>query len=248
MSNKHNKELPNLFSAKLKFYMDKAKIKSPELAKKIGVTSAAVRNWYNGERFPNDILKISDIADVLGVSMVDLLPVTHKEKKALVKKEIEENEEEYRSILPSILPDSIRLVPLVGGLVGAGSTGFTETTEPLDQIYVDIHTIDKSYREKTIQAIRVAGDSMKPYVDENDLVLFHPLKHGEYPAGDGKYIISTAHGEQVKNVKFMLNGNIRIISENSSYHTKDGYDEEIDKESQEYLTIVGKVVGRILKG
>ncbi len=228
--------------------MDKNKITGKQIAEKMGISQSTAIHWANGRRFPNDILKVSELADILGVSMVDLLPVTHKEKKKLVIKELQENEEEYRSVLPGILPDSIRLVPLVGGLVGAGSTGFTETTEPLDQIYVDIHTIEKRYREKTIQAIRVAGDSMKPYVDENDLVLFHPLKHGEYPTGDGKYIISTAHGEQVKNVKFMLNGNIRIISENSSYHTKDGYDEEIDKESQEYLTIVGKVVGRILKG
>jgi len=34
---------------------------------------------------------------------------------------------------------------------------------------------------------------------------------------------------------------VRIISENQSYHTKDGYDEEINKESQEYLKIIGKM-------
>ena len=33
----------------------------------------------------------------------------------------------------------------------------------------------------------------------------------------------------MKNLKFMLNGDIRIISENSSFHCVDGYDEEIVK-------------------
>ena len=89
---------------------------------------------------------------------------------------------------------------------------------------------------------------MQPYVYEGDIVIFYRFKNGEVPKGDGKYIISTSHGEQVKNLKFLLNGTIRIISENPSYHNSKGYDEEITPESQIDIRIIGKVVGRILKG
>ncbi len=247
--NSKDSEIGQLFAAKLKFYMDKAKIKSPELGRKLGVTSATIRHWYNGARFPNDIIKISEIADILGVSIIDLLPYSLEEKKKIVKSELSENMDDYQSLLPSnTLPSFVKTVSLINSYVGAGSFGNSDDIEVIDNIYVDIHTIEKAYRNKELQAVRVAGDSMKPYVDDGDIALFSRFDDGENASGDGKYIISTSQGEQIKNIKFMLNGNIRIISENPSYHTKDGYDEEIDKESQEYLKIVGKVVGRILKG
>jgi len=242
-------DIPNVFSAKLKFYMKKNKITGEALSKKLGVTSGAIYNYKNGNRFPNDILKIYEIADILGVSVIDLLPYSLEEKKKIIKAELQDNIEEYEVYLPKCtIPSSLKKISLINGLVGAGSFGSNESNEIVDSVYVDIHTIDKAYRNKELQAIRVAGDSMTPYVNDNDLVLFHKLNNGESIYGDGKYIISTSQGEQVKNIKFMLNGNIRIISENPSYHTKDGYDEEIDKGSQEYLNIIGKVVGRILKG
>lgn len=243
----YKKDLANLFSAKLKFYMDKTGIKPPEISGRLGIAASTVRNWYNRGSMPRDILQISELADILGVSMVDLLPVTHKEKAKIVRKELEANIGEYEEYLSDALPSSLVSVPLVDGYVGAGSTGLLHT-DAIDHIYVDIHTLDTRYPAQALRAIQVVGDSMKPYVDDADIVIFTPIREGESAAGDGKYIISTAHGEQVKNLKFMMNGNIRIISENPSYRNSDGYDEEIDKESQEYLTIVGRVVGRILKG
>jgi len=244
---KNVKDLPNLFSAKLRFYMDKRDFTGEKIAEKLGVSKSTVIHWANGRRFPNDILKISELADILNISIIDLLPVTHKEKKRLVKKELEENLYEYEDYLSGALPSSLISVPLIDGYVGAGSAGLVGTAH-LEHIYVDIHTLDTRYPAKDIKAIQVVGDSMKPYVDDSDIVLFIPLKDGERAAADGKYIIATAVGEQVKNLKFMLNGNIRIISENPSYHGANGYDEELDKDSQEYLHIVGRVVGRILKG
>ena len=193
---------------------------------------------------------LGEIADICGVSLVDFFTDSEAQKKKIVKDELSENMDKYQSLLPSnVLPSFVKSVPLINGYAGAGSFGLNDSNlEVIDKIYVDIHTIEKAYRNKELQAIRVAGDSMLPYVNDGDIALFCKFKDGEAPNGDGKYIISTSQGEQIKNLKFMLNGNIRIISENPSYHTKDGYDEEIDKDSQEYLKIIGKVVGRILKG
>ncbi len=229
--------------------MDKKKITGKVIGEKLGVSKSTAISWANGTRFPKDILKINELADVLGVSFLDLLPITHKEKKTIVKNALVDEFEQYIDYLPtSILPDNLKTVSLTNGYIGAGSFGVNDDIEVVDKIYVDINTIEKAYRNKELEAIRVSGDSMKPYINDGDITLYCKFKNGEKAMGDGKYIINTNQGEQIKNIKFMLNGNIRIISENPSYHTKDGYDEEIDKESQEYLNIIGKVVGRILKG
>jgi len=41
---------------------------------------------------------------------------------------------------------------------------------------------------------------------------------------DGKYIIETTVGLQVKNLKFLSDGNIKIISENPAYRTLSTYE------------------------
>jgi phage repressor protein C with HTH and peptisase S24 domain len=244
-------DISNQFSAKLRFYMDKNKITGLAIANRIGVSKSSVISWANGTRkFPKDILKIYEIADILNISVLDLLPYSLEEKKKIVKTELQENIEDYQELLPlNIMPDYLKSISLTNGIAGAGSFGVNgDGLEVIHQIYVDIHTIDKAYRQKDLQSIAIAGDSMTPYVNDGDIAIFYKFINGETANGDGKYIISTSQGEQIKNIKFMLNGNIRIISENPSYHTKDGYDEEVDKSSQEYLNIIGKVVGRILKG
>ena len=243
--------LSNDFAAKLRFYMDKNKITGKTIGEKLGVSKGTVIHWANGTRkFPKDIIKIYEIADILGISVLDLLPYSSNEKMKIVKNALLDELEVYIDYLPSnLIPDTLKTIALINGYVGAGSFGVNDDdNETIDKIYVDIHTIEKAYRNKDLEAIRVSGDSMKPYINDGDITLYYKFKDGEAAGGDGKYIISTNQGEQIKNIKFMLNGNIRIISENSSYHTKDGYDEEIDKGSQEYLNIIGKVVGRILKG
>lgn len=230
------------------------KITSQELSKelenrgfKLGIE--AIKKYRNGSIKTPKYDVLAEIADICGVSLIEFFSDGDEQKKKIVKSELSEHIDKYQSLLPSnTLPNYVKSISLINGYVGAGSFGVNDDIKAIDKIYVDIHTIDKSYRNKELEAIRVSGDSMKPYINDGDIALFCKFINGEEATGDGKYIIGTSQGEQIKNIKFMLNGNIRIISENSSYHTKDGYDEEINKESQEYLNIIGKVVGRILKG
>ena len=84
---------------------------------------------------------------------------------------------------------------------------------------------------------------MIPYVNDDDIILFHPLKDTTHRLNDGKYVIQTINGTMVKNLKFMCSGDIIISSCNKAYS-----DEIINSnESQELLDILGIVVGRILK-
>ena len=125
--------------------------------------------------------------------------------------------------------DNIKTIPLLGS--------------DIDCIHMDMQSIDKTYRDKDLYAIKVQGDGMIPYVNDGDIALFYKFKDSESAVGDGRYIIQTKNGKKVETLKFLLNGNIRIISENPTYHI----DEEVDGDDGS-LEIIGKVVGRILKG
>jgi hypothetical protein len=48
-------------------------------------------------------------------------------------------------------------------------------------------------------------------------------------------------------LKFFSDGSIRLISENDSYNTMGGFDEEFSPMDADTLEILGLVVGRILK-
>lgn len=185
---------------------------------------------------------LSTICEILNVPEQDFFTGVDTKIK-IAKNEIKKNPREFETILSKNSFEFIKKIPLLDGYVGAGSFGDNSNIEKLDDIYVDIHSISKQYRDKDIEAIRVAGDSMYPYISEGDIVLYCKFIKNESVNGDGKYIISTNQGEQVKNLSFKLNGDVVISSENQSYPP-----ETVSKESQEYLSVVGKVVGRILRG
>ena len=238
---------------KLTYTLKKTKIKTTDLKEElekrgIELSIPSIKKYRSGSVVPS-CETLQAIADICNVSILDFFSNSEQQKQKIVKEELTKHPHRYEDLLPkNILPANVKEIPLINGYVGAGSYGINEEIEVISKIYIDLYTIAKPFREKKLKAIRVIGDSMKPYVNEGDIVIFYEFAPGEKPIGDGKYIISTSMGEQVKNLKFMLNGNIRIISENPSYHTKDGYDEEITKDSQNSFKILGRVVGRILRG
>jgi transcriptional regulator with XRE-family HTH domain len=137
----------------------------------------------------------------------------------------------------------VKKITLLDGYAGAGSSGIIDKLDISDYLYVDNNMIKKTYRNEDIKGLTIIGDSMKPYVNCCDIVLFTSLKDGQYNLTDGKYIISTANGVMLKNLSFRANSDIIISSENKAYR------DEIIKasESQEILDIIGIVVGRVLK-
>ena len=139
--------------------------------------------------------------------------------------------------------NQVKKITLLDGYVGAGSSGIIDNLDISDYLYVDNNMIKKTYRNEDIKGLAIIGDSMMPYVNCCDIVLFTSLKDRQYNLIDGKYIISTANGVMLKNLSFRANGDIIISSENKAYS------DEIIKasESQDILDIIGIVVGRVLK-
>lgn len=85
----------NNFSDKLKFYMKINNISGKSFAEKIGVSPSAINKWTNGSRFPNSEYKISQIADILNISVVDLLSNTLSQRDMIIKQELKTNFEKY---------------------------------------------------------------------------------------------------------------------------------------------------------
>lgn len=175
-------------------------------------------------------------------------PEVLKEFRNILKTETDyllygEQEKEGKMEQFNNLPEFVKKVELKNGYVGAGSSGLLEHQKGVTELYVDINTISTKFRDKNINGITVIGDSMIPYVNDNDIVLYTDMPHN-YPPITGKYIVDINGNLQLKNISFRINGDIIISSENKGYP-----DEKIAKDSQEMdnFQIVGIVVGRLLK-
>jgi transcriptional regulator with XRE-family HTH domain len=227
-----------MFSQNLKKYRKLEKLSQKELAQKISylinknIEDANVRSWENGTNPKIEV--ITAIAEILDVPEQYLFDDSKETLNKIVSKEAPN--------LKSMV-EHTKKIPLLNGYVGAGSSGIIEKLEVSKYLYIDTCLVKKAYQNKEIMALTVIGDSMIPYVDNNDIILYHPIEKGQYNFIDGKYVIETMNGVMIKNLCFKCNGDIVISSCNRTYS------DEIIKcdETQEYLDIVGVAVGRLLK-
>lgn len=237
-----------MFNEKLKKYRKVARLTQSELAEKLEYKlggSFTYSNIQSYERGTNPKLEvISAIAEILDIPEQYLFDDSDIKLDKLCSNVIKQNPDKYKRKLMNnteINRDVIK-VPLIDGYVGAGSTGIIDSIDISDYLYVDNHSLKKAYKNKDIKALEVIGDSMIPYVDCCDIILFAPLDNNTHLI-DAKYIIQTCRGVMVKNLSFKTNGNIIISSCNPVYPP-----EEINSnETQELIDILGIVVGRILK-
>ena len=227
-----------MFSEKLRKYREKLALSREGLAHRVrsvhGVncTKENITSWEGGANPKIDA--IIALADVLGIpeqylfnDSSEAIDTVIGEKMPMVKGMVE----------------NVLRVDMVNGYVGAGSVGnFIDINSIREVIYVDKVLIDKRHHNSRLESLVVVGDSMVPYVNAGDVVIFCVTAPGTKTI-DGKYVIETSAGVMVKNLSFKCNGDIVISSCNRIYES------EIIKanESQEYLEIIGMVVGRVLK-
>ena len=197
-------------------------------------TGAHIQNWENGTNPKTSM--ISMLADVLDVPEQYFFDDSERAIDMIVRDKIP---------MVNTMVDAVMRIDLLNGYVGAGSAGHLIDTDITEVIHVDKMMIKKEYRDSaTLKSIVVVGDSMVPYVNEGDIVMFSVTKPGTCAYLDGKYVIKTSQGIMVKNLSFKCNGDIVISSCNKVY----GSETIRAGESQEYLEILGMVVGRVLKG
>ena len=66
-----DKDLQEIFSANLNRIADTQGMSKTDIAKKLGVTNAAVSYWFNGQKMPRSSM-LDSLADALGCSRFDL--------------------------------------------------------------------------------------------------------------------------------------------------------------------------------
>jgi phage repressor protein C with HTH and peptisase S24 domain len=227
-----------MFSENLKKYRNMIGLTQEQLALAINslinneYTKSNVQSWERGVNPKIEVIEA--IAEILDIPVQYLFDDSDKAINKIISNKAPQ--------LKEIVEHTLR-IPLIDGYVGAGSGGIIDAFKINEYVYIDNSSIKRKYLSETVIAIPVIGDSMIPYVNDDDIILFHPLKDTTHRLNDGKYVIQTINGTMVKNLKFMCSGDIIISSCNKAYS-----DEIINSnESQELLDILGIVVGRILK-
>lgn len=195
-------------------------------------SEATIRKYRYGINDP-DTKTLSILADILDVTEQDFFVGAKKRREKIALEEIKKNPMKFKHIFDKEnVKNELKQIELIGN--------------EFKNIYIDNFCLNKENLNNEIFAFVVGGDSMCPYLNDKDIVLCKTIQKNEV-LNDGKFIIETPVGLQVKNIKFMINGDARIISENSTYHLDDDYDEEIVKTNIESLKIIGSIVGRIMK-
>lgn len=229
-----------MFSENLKKYRKELGLTREEVAFRIrevygeNCTGASIQSWERGTNPKTNM--ISMLADVLDVPEQYFFDDSDNAIDMIIRDKIP---------MVNTMVDSVMRIDLISGYVGAGSAGHLLNMDDINEVlHVDKMMVDKRYRDSAVKSLLVIGDSMVPYVDTGDIVMFSVTLLGTCEYVDGKYVIETAQGVMVKNLSFKCNCDIVISSCNKAY------DSEIIKagESQEYLEILGIVVGRVLKG
>jgi transcriptional regulator with XRE-family HTH domain len=228
-----------MFGTQLRKYRKKNYLTQKELAYRVEVLTGKTCKMEYISAYENGtnpkIETIVALAEILNIPEQYLFD----DSKVTIKKIIGKELPSFHSLTENTIK-----IPLVDGYVGAGSGGLFDEVKIIDHIYTDRFSISKCYRESNrLRALIVVGDSMKPYVDNADIVVFNEFKADGNKLNDGKYIITTENGTMLKNLTFKTNGDVIISSLNPIYES-----ETINGSgSQEHFSIEGIVAGRILK-
>jgi len=191
---------------------------------------ATIRKYRHGINDP-DTKTLSILADILDVTEQDFFVGSEKRKEKIALEEIKKSPHKYRHIYEKQnIKNELKQCELIN--------------HKTKYIYIDNFCLDASALKCDISAFVVSGDSMYPYLSDGDIALFKNIGE-ENITYDGKYIIETSVGLQVKNLKFLSDGSIKIISENPAYRTLGTYDEEVKKDDAKSLKIVGSIIGRV---
>ena len=132
-------------------------------------------------------------------------------------------------------------IPIIEGLAGCGASGMLEQLYKTDKKMVfDKRIFPQDIISKDMAMIRIVGDSMHPFLEENDWAMIQLRNGYDIVYADSVYLV--AHGEnvQIKRCHFMADGSCILISDNQLYPPEKAYAGEWD--------IVGKVVARVKMG
>ncbi len=203
--------MSNVIASRLRSVMQQKGINSSELAKRSDVKPSFVYDILNGKSTNPSTVKLSKVADTLGISL-----------SFLVGKDDERATPSFHPAQELAATPSGEYVAisslLVHGFLGGGNFN------PVEQ-HVGPYYFRKSWLRDRLRVnpgdlkiVFVRGDDMEPTLANNDIVLIDTSKKS--PTPPGLFVIYDGIGIVVKRLEFItgsLPPQLRIISDNPKY-------------------------------
>ena len=132
-------------------------------------------------------------------------------------------------------------IPIIEALAGCGSAGLLDQLQISDdKMSIDKRLLPRDIITDKLSMIRIVGDSMMPYLDENDWAIIQMRNGYEVTHVNGVYLITHGENVHIKRCAFQADGSCLLISDNPLYPVETAYAGDWD--------IVGKVVARLKFG
>lgn len=221
-----------MFGQRLKTAMKEAKLTQDKFSKLVGKSQSTVAHWILGSRVPSSA-DIALMATVLNVDANYLLMGGHKNQDIPIMK--------APMIDPKVLDSNTIRVPKILGLAGCGASGLLDHLKMSnDSMNLDVDMLPMGVNKKRIASIRIVGDSMSPYLDENDWAIIQLRNGGDVIPVNGVYLITHGQNVHIKRCAFQADGSCLLISDNQIYPVEKALEGEWD--------IVGKVIALVKIG
>jgi phage repressor protein C with HTH and peptisase S24 domain len=196
------------------------KLRLEFLKRGIEITIDGIKSWTktasHHKTIPSDN-KIEAMAEIFGVDYLSL-----KNKN-----------------IPTVNPNVIS-IPVFEAVAGCGGAGLLEQLKLNKNMDIDRRLLPLSIDKKALALIRIIGDSMEPYLNENDWAIIQ-LRHNRNAIFvNSVYLVAHGDNVQIKRCQFKPDGSCLLISDNKTYPDEVAYAGDWD--------IMGKVLGRIKIG
>lgn len=223
MNKKPVTELKSIKLAKnLREYREKAGLTRDQVVSlsSTGFARSSLQAWEDGEREPK-FNNIEDLAELYNISPQELIFGKMEEQA------------------PSIDDDLYCYIPLYDIEASAGHGAINTADEPVKKLAFRKDWLQsKGLYVNNLDAIYARGDSMEPTIPNGATLLIDKTRN--YPF-DGKiYIIRIGDSIFVKRVQRLINGGIRLISDNSAYHDLEL--SRADLEQDNFVKVIGQVM------
>jgi len=174
---------------------------------------------------------VKEVASILGQNELTVAKWLQRGVPSKIWKDLRQNVSTSQNIIT---------IPIFEAVAGCGAAGMLEQLRlSSDNFVFDSRVFPSNIITKDIAMIRIVGDSMAPYLDENDWAIIELRNGRDVIPAEAVYLIAYDDVVQIKRVQII--GKKAIIkSDNKEY---DSFELGIND-----FDIVGKIVGRLKFG
>lgn len=228
-------DLKQILSTRIKLLREDMKMSQDEFIQRLSISKRTLASYEAAETMPNT-QKAIHIAHAFNVE-ADWLSNPYNYAQDLpipyvnAISHVNENSPTSQNIIT---------IPVFEAVAGCGAMGMVEQLRFSEDNFVfDSRIFPSSYITKDIAMIRIVGDSMAPYLDENDLALIELRNGRDIIPAEAVYLIAYDGVVQIKRVQ-IIGKKAVIKSDNKEYSPFELGINDFD--------IVGKIVGRLKFG